>query len=320
MYSPYSQSRCSYLNIATFSALFLCFNAVFTKIHAATPDEVTTVAFIADQGVNDNSKEVLKLIRNEGADLLLVQGDLGYGKGPDTWTSMMDDVLGRTFPVLAVVGNHDRTDWAIYQKWLETKIPLTAGLQCEGNIGVKSQCHYRGISIVQTAPGIRDVSPENANNDYAAYVNNSFESDDGNWRICSFHKNQSAMQTGFKSNEAGWPIYQACLAAGAIIATGHEHAYSRTWLMDDFEKQSVVHRRSHMSIKPGQSIAFVSGLGGVGKRWQWRRGHWWAKVLTRWQNASYGALFCHFKTTTAQCEFKDIKGQVRDAFTIDRNS
>ncbi len=320
MFCLYQISQRCYLFILVLLVTTCSDVSILSTAKSASVNEVTTIAFIADQGVNENSIAVLNLIIDEGTDLLLAQGDFGYDEGPGAWISMMDQVLGKNFPVLGVAGNHDTrepTHWAIYQRWLEEKLPNIDGLVCSGNIGVKAVCQYRGISITQTTPGIDDVLPPGVNDDYAAYVKDRFADDNNNWRICSFHMNQTAMQTGFKRNAAGWPIYQACLAAGAIVATGHEHAYSRTWLMDSFEQQSVVHRETHMRLEPGKSFAFVSGLGGVGKRLQWRRGDWWGKILTRWQGADYGALFCRFEKTIARCEFKDIKGQVRDRFSVE---
>ena len=40
------------------------------------------------------------------------------------------------------------------------------------------------------------------------------------WRICSWHKNQQAMQVGGKTDEMGWGVYDACTDLSAIIATG----------------------------------------------------------------------------------------------------
>jgi len=125
------------------------------------------------------------------------------------------------------------------------------------------------------------------------------------------------MQIGGKRNETGWGVYQACLDAGGIIATGHEHSYSRTYLMSDFENQTVVHKNNHLEIDEGQSFAFVSGLGGRGIRDQERTGDWWAAEYSSTQNADYGALFCTFGESQGECYFKDISGAVPDSFTIE---
>jgi len=62
-------------NILSASSLLL----VAASLSMAPPTVASTkVAFIGDQGNNSNSQAVLTLVANEGTDLLLIQGDLGY--------------------------------------------------------------------------------------------------------------------------------------------------------------------------------------------------------------------------------------------------
>ncbi len=70
------------------------------------------------------------------------------------------------------------------------------------------------------------------------------------------------MQVGFKPTEVPLSTYDACRAEGAIIATAHEHSYSRTHLMSSFADQTILSTASEFGIGPGQTFAFVSGLGG----------------------------------------------------------
>jgi len=124
------------------------------------------------------------------------------------------------------------------------------------------------------------------------------------------------MQLGDKDNSVGWQAYEACRKGGAIVATAHEHSYSRTHLMDDFKTQSVVSRSNILVIEKGKSFAFVSGLGGKSVRDQERDGYWWAARYTEDQGANYGALFCTFTADRATCHFRDISGRVPDRFEI----
>ena len=78
------------------------------------------------------------------------------------------------------------------------------------------------------------------------------------------------------------------------MATAHEHSYSRTHLLDDFETQSVASTSDTLVIDEGESFVFVSGLGGHSIRDQERDGPWWASIYTSDQDASFGALFCEF--------------------------
>lgn len=131
------------------------------------------------------------------------------------------------------------------------------------------------------------------------------------------------MQLGYKQNETGWSVYETCKDAGAIIATGHEHSYSRSYVMDDITNQHIVEVSDTLEIAPGKTFVFVSGIGGKDIRPQELHGDWWGGIYSSTQNANPGALFCTFNVggnpRKASCYFKDIKGNVPDRFEIVRN-
>ena len=279
------------------------------------------VAFTGDQGHDDNARAVLNMIANEGTDLLLIQGDLGYDPNAhDSWESNLNSALGSNFPVLSVVGNHENYDWPEYHRLINSRIDRAGELSCSGNPGVKAHCKFRNIEIVQVSPGITEVDGVKPEDNYDGYIKDSFSGQSDKWRICSWHKNQKDLQTGNKGNSTGWDEYRACLNAGAIVAVAHEHAYSRTHLLSSFENRTVVHRNSDMTIEPGRSFMFVSGLGGKSIREQSRGGDWWASIYTASQGATHGALFCDFESQTARCYCKAINGSVIDEFTLRLNS
>ncbi len=277
----------------------------------------TKVAFTGDQGTNENAKAVLAMIANEGTDLLLLQGDFGYDPGTSSaWENNLTNALGADFPVLSVVGNHDDDEWSAYSNFITQRIDRAGELSCSDNPGIKAHCQFRNIEIVQVAPGINGIEGVSPRDNYDQYINDKFSGSSSKWRICSWHKNMTNLQTGTKSNSTGWNVYHECMNAGAIVAVAHEHAYSRTHLLGNFESQRVVHRNSDMTIKPGQSFMFVSGLGGHSIREQSRGGDWWASIYTATQGATHGALFCDFEQNTAQCYFKAIDGSVPDQFSL----
>ncbi len=88
---------------ATISVLLL------TCTFQATPP--VTVAFIGDQGSGKNARAVLEMIKAQGADMVLHQGDLDYKDNPDAWDGLITEVLGDSFPYFVSVGNHDDDDW-----------------------------------------------------------------------------------------------------------------------------------------------------------------------------------------------------------------
>ncbi|MDA1036419.1 MAG: metallophosphoesterase [Chloroflexi bacterium] len=295
-----------------------------TSRPSLTPEDFK-IAFIGDQDINSDSKAVLGMIRDEGADMVLHQGDLGYSNGADAWDEMISDTLGADFPYFASIGNHDCTVlggcsgpgvWPDYQARLQQRLDLIEGATCVGDLGINSACTYKGIFFVLSGVGTRGSG-------HLAFLTDALVSDTSTWQICSWHKNQTKMQVGGKGNETGWEVYEACRSAGAIIATAHEHSYSRTHLMSDFESQIVATKSGPLRLQPGFSFAFVSGLGGRGVRDEddGRGGNpWWASVYTSSNGATFGALFCEFNyrsaTENAHCYFKPIDGAIVDEFDL----
>ncbi len=278
-------------------------------------DSNLKVAFIGDQGLGVEAESVLKLIKNERADMVLHQGDFEYTQNPDAWDNQINNTLGADFPYFASVGNHDieKGMWPKYQQKLLERLSRISGANCSGDLGVNSACTYRGLFFILS--GI-DVVGSN----HEAFIRHALDNDNSLWRICSWHKNQRLMQVGGKGDSTGWGVYEACREGGAIVATGHEHSYSRTHLMSNFETQVVASKDNTLVLQRGESFVFVSGLGGRSVRDQELSGDWWASIYTSDQGADYGALFCTFnvdgQTDKAECYFKDIQDQIPDRFTV----
>jgi hypothetical protein len=283
-----------------------------------------TIAFIADQGLGPNAEAVLTLIKNEGANAVLHQGDFDYVDNPAGWDSQINRILGPDFPYFASVGNHDAARFygsGGYQEFLAARMNRL-GIPWEGDLGVQSSCYYGGIFIVQTAPGTLGTNHE-------LYIRDQLAADNSIWRISSWHKNMRLMQVGGKTDETGWGVYEEARAGGAIIATAHEHSYSRTHLLGNFESQTVASTDNTLilasddpSTQPDESrsFGFVSGLGGESIRSQLLDGDWWASIYTLDQGANYGALFGVFNyqgnPRRAYFYFKDIDGNVPDRFFV----
>lgn len=276
----------------------------------------TKIAFVGDQGLTDDSKKVLQLIKNEGVDLVVFLGDFDYTDRPNFWVAQNKKYLGDT-EYVAIMGNHDEKTWTLYKKIITDQYNQNKKVLCTGDVGEQESCVINNIKIVGTAPGITSA-------DHAGFIQKEFSinpkspNDSVNWNICIWHKNQTAMQTGDKTDEAGWQVYEACKDAGAMIVTGHEHAYSRTHLLSNIMKQVVIDTDNDYEIKPGQSIVVVSGLGGHSIREQKLFNPWWAKVYSQTQGAVSGALFCDYNTLPkqAKCYFKNINNEIIDTFTL----
>jgi hypothetical protein len=278
------------------------------------------VAFIGDQGLGRNARAVLRLIMAEGADLVVHQGDLDYRNDPAAWDLLVTKILGADFPIFASAGNHDKRWYGPngYQAKLQARLDRTADATCKGDLGVQSACTFRGLFFILSGAGTAPNTPDHP--DHVAYIRDQLAQTDAVWRFCSWHKNQTLMQAGGKLDEVGWKPYKACRKGGAIVATAHEHSYSRSHLMKNFETQRIASTSNTLVIEEGKSFVFVSGLGGHSIRDQHHDDPWWASVYTQDQDANFGALFCEFfvkgKPNRASCYFKDIDGNVPDRFKL----
>jgi hypothetical protein len=318
------------LNIVKFACaaiaagVFVCSPVHDTKGQTPESPQPLTVAFIGDQGRSRSTWSVLQLIRAEGADLVLHQGDLDYRNEPIRWDHLITDALGADFPYFVSVGNRDTQAWYGpngYQELLQARLNRVAEAKCSGDLGVQSACTFRGLFFVLS--GIGTISSKADDKDHVAYIREQLAQTDAKWRICSWHINQESVQVVRKVEAFGWEPYEACREAGAIIATGHKHVYSRSYLMDNFETQSVASTSETLTIEEGRTFAFVSGLGGHSISDMDQNGSWFAKVYSSKQGADFGALFCTFfingDPNRASCYFRDINGNVPDRFELISN-
>lgn len=286
-------------------------------------DENLKVAFFGDQGLGANPVAVLQLIEDEGADMVIHLGDFDYTDDPDAWDAQITSVLGENFPYFSVAGNHDvdgSAPWDEYQQKIEDRIARITDATCTGDAGVQMTCVYKGLYFILSGVGTKESTT-----DHEEYLTTQLSSSTNLWRICAWHKNQQLMQVGGKTDEVGWEAYEICRENGAIIATGHEHSYSRTFVLSDMDTQTIYSSSTTdpLDIDLGRTFAFVSGLGGHSIRTAddtLAANPWWASIYSADESANYGALFCTFFVdgveNKASCYFKDIDGNVPDSFEI----
>ena len=299
---------------------------------------ITKVAFIGDQGLGSNAEKVLDLIVAESADLVVISGDFGYNEGdsstPFKWDSMLRQHLG-CIPYVGSIGNHDVGHWGNYQYYLEQRLN-EAGISWSGDLGVNSHLSYKGLFIVLSGVGT-------LGDNHDSYIRDSLAADDSMWSVVSWHKNHTKMQLGDKPTEVKWPTYEICRKAGAIVATGHEHSYSRTYMLTDLPDSAGSSANPEYDTSRGQDMTnggssnpiilqegtaegsnfvFVSGLGGYSIRNKYHNYGWMAETYTapEDQGVNFGALFIIFRVNgqpdKARGYFKDIDGDVIDEFEI----
>ncbi len=288
-----------------------------------TPDNFM-VAFIGDQGPKAAALAVLELIKNEGTDAVVHSGDFDYKHNPADWEARINAILGADFPYFACVGNHDKGEFygaGGYQEFMKARMKRL-GLTWEGDLSVKSSFVFKGIFFVLTGPGVFGSG-------HAEYIRDKLAEDNWIWRISSWHKNMRLMQAGGKEDGTGWEVYEESRKGGAIIATAHEHSYSRTHLLSSCQNQTVASTADTLALSAddpatredeGRTFVFVSALGGKSIRDQELAGDWWASIYTSNQGANYGALFGIFnyqgKEGLAKFYFKNIDGVVVDEFYV----
>jgi hypothetical protein len=283
------------------------------------------VAFIGDSGAGESFARVLRLIKSENADLVMHQGDFDYEHSPSAFEDVIDRVLGANFPYFVSVGNHDEEEWDGYSARFKARYRrIGAKPSTEDWSSQRYAMLYKGLSLAFVGENGSKASP--------SFITSTFAQDPHIWKICSWHENQHSMQVGSKEDEMGWGVYEACRQAGAIVATAHEHSYSRTRTLVSMINQTVdpsCSDPSHLCVSPGRTFVFVSGLGGYEVRAQERClpatypygcKQEWAKIYTSSQGATFGALFIVFNVNgdphLARGYFKNIKGEIVDDFTI----
>jgi hypothetical protein len=306
------------------------------------------VAMIGDQGYQGRSQgaqnpvAVLKMIRNwigNNDGFVIHAGDLEYRSNPDAWIEQVDAHLPSSIPYFITIGNHDieNGQWPSYQRRVRARYERSGVTRfCSGDIGVNEFCMYKGIHFVLSGAGTRGSGHE-------AYIDSAFNQHPAPWRICAWHKNQRHYQVGRKTNEVGYGVFDTCRRQGAMILTGHEHSYSRSKLMRSFANHEVS-TQAELRLREGRSFVMQQGMAGRGIRafdtegrrndigvlGRMRDNPWFASSAALGsrhpesrQELDYGATLCTFNIngdpTRAECEFRDINGNVWDKYTVRTN-
>ena len=265
------------------------------------------------------------MVKNWGAELLLIPGDFDYVDNPLAFMHQNTDILGYDFPIIAAPGNHDILKWFEPRrgyKSLLLKQIRKAGLKkhCSGDYGINSFCLIHNIIIVSSGVGTLGTN-------HAEYLDKILSRySDVPFKICMWHKNQKLFQTGDKEDETGYLVYDVCRKHGAFIFTGHEHSYERTHLMDNFQYQKIHNTENVLDVRGGQTFSAVVGLGGESIRW-WQddleKNPWWAATASASNDVNFGALLCSFQLVSkasndklsANCHFRDVDDRIFDNFT-----
>lgn len=319
-----------------------CSSLITLTAQRPLPSTVTTtpinltIAFVGDSGATADSLKVYRLIK-KNAEMLIHMGDFDYCDDPGLFHYQVDAVLGKDFPMVAAIGNHDIYKWPEYEKELHSHFTghgngTHPGLVCEGLIGVNYWCMYKGVFVAFSSVGTM------CGGGYSKYgyheselqrnleVSRNLSLAQKPWTVCAWHKNQKYYQVGGKKNEVGYGVYDICRKYGALIMTGHEHSFSRSKPIDIVETQHFSQScggnpNCAYNLTDGTTIVTVTGLGGRGMR----KVDATLGALPHWDSTfadNHGVLFCKFNyngnENLAYCYFLDIDGNQHDTFFMTR--
>jgi len=293
------------------------------------------VGYIGDIGESAAAVANLRMIAAERADLLVFEGDFTYVDRPDNFFRDLDATIGTQQRALFVIGNHDVARWTACAACTGTAPGVAANSgftarinahmarsgiasSCTGAVAENQVCQVNGGTMTFALSGVGTRGTG-----HAAYIDTVMSQSRAPWKICNWHKNQRIMQLNTKSDETGWAVYASCLAAGAMVATGHEHSYCRSVTMTNFQQGTLLDptRANPQAVEfaAGRSIVFVSGLGGQSIR-AWDNtlaaNRWWTNNRATQNGASNGALFCDYLGTTANCYYKERVGTWTERFSM----
>jgi len=319
-----------------------------------TPPNMT-VAYLGDSGASQDTVDVLEMIRQEGAELVVHVGDFDYCDDSTLFVQFLDATLDDT-PFLPVIGNHELHVWDDYSELLQERWSRTVDtdyLQCEGILFVNYWCVYRGLFIAFSSVGTKcgdgydDYGWHEQQLSEQLEKSHHYADNRGTliepWVNCAWHKNQEVLQLTDKGDETGFGVYNLCSSEGALIVTGHSHAYGRTHGLRDvsalevtddcettirnFDNRNDDNDICVYDLFDEQSIVAVVGLGGkdtqetgVELNEELRGAPHWASTY----NEQSGALFCVYNYEgfehLAYCYFKTISGRVIDEFYFTQRS
>ncbi|MBP9691072.1 metallophosphoesterase [Candidatus Woesebacteria bacterium] len=290
------------------------------------PDGTLKVAFVGDVGVKSSSRKVMRLVKSEGAQLLVIVGDFDYHNDPTRFFNMVRDEVGGDIPVLIVIGNHDIEKWGGndgYQQVFQRALAEYPGLQCSGDFGINATCTYKGVSFLLSGATL-------AGRNHEAYLTEQLSNSSKLWNVCVWHIAHEKFQVGSKEDNRNVNRYEICRNAGAMIVTAHEHSYQRTKTLSSMTERTVSPQWSsvaNLAVGPGLSFVTVTGAGGESLRSQTRclpssppyGCNEWASIYTSSQNAKFGVQFVTFGdggANKASGYFKNTDGAIIDQFTI----
>jgi hypothetical protein len=266
-------------NLIFLTSLILSACAVAKVSNSESFAEVK-VAVLGDTGAGDGFASVLSLAAAEGAHVVMINGDLGYGSSPATWNSKLRSSIDtNSIAIIGSLGNHD-----VEQNNTQAYINVFEGLRnsqnslktkCSGNTvlaegqdiaAVDEVCTFGNVSLI--ANGIGQVLNKK-------YLEDRLEiqlkrAPTNNWKLVGYHFTLDSMNPGIKtSNENTHRFFDLIRQHGAIGAQAHTHsAMASCPISSTFSPGTPVHCHENFQnleqrfILPGTGLFVDSSLSG----------------------------------------------------------
>jgi hypothetical protein len=236
------------------------------------------VAVFGDTGAGADFKQVLALAKKENANLIMINGDFGYGPKPAAWAGALLKVIDPDqIGVIGSLGNHDVLDRVQYLKQFKQFRTEKNQLNklCTGQpkiepgpdiIAVDEVCTFGNVSIV--ASGIGQVLTKD-------YLTNKLSekleaAPAANWKLVGYHFTLESMTPGLKPDQNTHSFFDLIRKHGAIGAQAHTHsAMASCPIYSQFKKGNPVLCHPEFGkdledrfIAPGIGMFLDSSLGG----------------------------------------------------------
>jgi len=248
-----------------------------------TNENEVIVALLGDTGAGSAFASVLKLVANEGADVVMINGDFGYSSSTATWKKRLVDSLDiEKHLVIGSLGNHDTSEKTQYISAFESFRTPTNGLKgnCTGKpsiatgqdiILVDEVCTFGNVSLIPS--GIGQVLTKSYLEDRLENKLSTAPKD--NWKLVGYHFTLASMNPGIKVTESSAKFFDLIRQYGAIGAQAHTHSAMASCPISSTFSSGLTAPKCHADfgedledrfIAPGTSIYLDSSISGMGTR------------------------------------------------------
>lgn len=319
--------------------------------------EEIKVALIGDTEAGVNFGAVLKMIEEENANVVMINGDLGYKSKPEQWKNrVISSINPDLLPVIGTLGNHDveKNNARVYISIFNDFKTKTNRLKerCTGQTNLSQGSDITAVDEVCTFGNVSIIGNAIGQVFSTSYLEQRLESKlksipETHWKLVGYHFTLSKMTPTGKKDEATYKFFDLIRQYGAIGAQAHTHSAMATCpIASPFKLGSPIQCHVQFNhpedrfVLPGTGIYVDSSLGGKEAR---------ARKICRNPNDSgcehmvdiisnegytrtdgvkktnfnrMGALFFIFNEggdpSKARAYFKSIDGQVIFKFNITR--